>query len=57
VFLKGGYIGESGTDEIMKLLDKTGLYDQLPTVFILLTLAIKESFLEVRPKSFLRVFI
>ncbi len=48
--MKGGYIGESGTDDIMKLLVWIGLYDQFPTEFILLTLAIKVSFLEVRAK-------
>jgi len=57
VFLKGGCIGESGTDEIIKLLLITELYDQFPTEFALLTLTTNESFLEVSANSFLKVNI
>jgi hypothetical protein len=56
-FIKGEFIGESGTDEIMLLLWEIGLYDQFPNEFILFTLAMKRSFLDVRKKSFLRVII
>jgi hypothetical protein len=48
--IKGGFIGESGTDEIILLLWEIGLYYQFPTEFILFTLAMKRSFLEVRKK-------
>jgi hypothetical protein len=56
-FIKGGFIGESGTDEIILLLWEIGLYDQFPIESILFTLAMNRSFLVVRKKSFLRVII
>jgi hypothetical protein len=56
-FLKGGFNGESGTDEIIFLLEEAGLYYQFPNEFILLTLAMKVSFLDVSANSFLRVVI
>jgi hypothetical protein len=56
-FINGGFIGESGTDEIIFLLEEVGLYYQFPYEFILLTLAMTVSFLDVRANSFLRVDI
>ena len=55
MLLNGGRVGESGTEEIMVLLFEGGLYDQLPTEFVLLILTTKLSFLDVSPKSFLRL--
>jgi hypothetical protein len=55
--LKGGKIGESGTEEIIKFLEDTVLYDQFPTEFVLFTLTIKLSFLDVRAKLSLRADI
>ena len=56
-FIKGGYIGESGTDEIIFLLEEAALYCQFPNEFILLTLGMTVSFLDVTANSFLRVDI
>jgi hypothetical protein len=53
-FLKGGFIGESGTDEIIFFLEE---YYQFPNEFILLTLAMTVSFLDVSANSFMAVVI